>query len=191
MLELLFRSRVMAKLLSFFLGNPEREAFLRELSRDIDEPASAVMRELARLEDFGLLVSRKDQKRKYFSVNPEFPLLPELRGLYLKTDGVVGLLRETLASLDGVQLAFIYGGFAESPKISTKRIDVAVVGNVGETSLAERIIEARAHLGREISYRHFQPDEFRRLIETEDQAPGTILSGEKIILVANIADQTD
>lgn len=189
MLETLFRSRVMIRLLTYFLNNPEKEVYLREASREVSEPPSAVQRELERLEDLGLLESRRHGNHKYFKVRPEFPALPELQSLFIKTEGAAGLLKERLEHLEGIQLAFAYGEFAERPSKGAAQINLVIIGVPDKNKLGGLIKEMHAKLGRAINHALYSPDEFKHLLEAKDPSLSRVLNGEKLVLVANVADK--
>jgi len=189
MLETLFRSRVLVKLLNYFMRYPDKRVYLREISRIVGEPASAVRRELDRLTEIGLLQAEMHGNHKYFQIKEGLPILPELKGLFLKTEGAVDYLRESLNALEGVRLAFVYGGLAERRGALVPEINVAIIGlpNIDEL---DRVIKGmQIKLGRKINCSCYRPDEFRRLLEAKDPSLNEALSGEKLVLVANIAEK--
>jgi len=189
MLEALFRSRVTVKLLGYFITHPDEEVYLRRVSREIEEPPSAVRRELERLEGFGFLTSKHSGNHKYFSVRKESPVLPELTGLFLKTEGAIDYLKAVFIKLDEVQLAFLYGDFAENPNVVTPEIELVVVGTISKERLESLTKELQSRLARKIEYKHYEPGEFRRLLEEKDPSLSLILDGEKIVLSANVANK--
>ncbi|MBE0448610.1 MAG: winged helix-turn-helix transcriptional regulator [Actinobacteria bacterium] len=189
MLRALFRSRVTIRLLGYFMKYPERETYLREVSREISEPASAVRRELERLETFGLIRSRSIGNHKYFSVREDFPVLPELKDLFLKTEGAVDYLKESFSRLEEVQLAFLHGDFAERPSAASLEIDIVVVGTIGGDQLRSLIEKLQSILARKINYTLYESKEFGRLLEEEDPSLRKKLDGEKIVLAANLTNK--
>jgi len=52
-----FSSRVRIKVILFFITHPHDSLYVRELARELDEPAGAISRELVNLEKAGLLTS--------------------------------------------------------------------------------------------------------------------------------------
>ncbi len=189
MMETLFRSRVMGTLIAYFVKNQDKEVYLREIGRVIEEPASAVQRELDRLESFGFLESRRHGNHKYFKVREDFSLLPELRGMFLKTEGSVDYLRDSLRALQGVQLAFLYGEFAEKQSPDVSEIYLAIIGIPDRDELERAIKDMQVRLGRSIYYTHYSPIEFKQLLESKDPSISKVLSGEKLILVAQVSDR--
>ena len=80
------------KLLDVFLSVPKARFYIRELERKINEEAKNISRELQNLEALGLLVSEKQGNQKLYSVNEDFFLYPELKGIIFKTTGVLSFL---------------------------------------------------------------------------------------------------
>ncbi len=81
----------------FFLRSSSRH-YMREISSLTDQPIRAIQRELARLEDAGLLISSVEGNRKYFQANRQSPVFSELRALMVKTAGIVDQLIEIISS---------------------------------------------------------------------------------------------
>src|SRR4030066_1428681 len=87
MLEFLISSASRRKTLVYLLDNQEKEFHLRELSRNIGEPAPVVKRELDRLEQIGFLLSWAEGNQRRFKVNPQYFLLNELKAFVYKATG--------------------------------------------------------------------------------------------------------
>lgn len=79
MLERFITSKTKRKLLKLFILHPEKSFYVRELEKLLQEPVAAVRRELGYLEEAGFLKSRKAGNLKYFEVNKDFPIYPELK----------------------------------------------------------------------------------------------------------------
>lgn len=80
----LFTSRTRVKLLELFLFHPEREVHVREICRITGLNINAVRRELANLEELGLLRSRRAGTARFYTVNIACPIYPELTGILVK-----------------------------------------------------------------------------------------------------------
>jgi predicted ArsR family transcriptional regulator len=87
MLEFLISSASRRRVLVYLLNNQDKELHLRELSRNIGEPAPIIKRELDRLEQIGFVLSWMAGNRRNFRVNKNFLLLPELKSLVDKSIG--------------------------------------------------------------------------------------------------------
>jgi predicted transcriptional regulator len=87
MLGFFISSASRRKVLIYLLSNQEKEYHLRELSRNIGEPAPVVKRELDRLEQIGFIFSWTEGNQRRFKVNPQYFLLKELKAFVDKATG--------------------------------------------------------------------------------------------------------
>jgi len=87
MLEFFISTASRRKVLVYLLNNQAKEYHLRELSRNIGEPASIIKRELDRLEQIGFLLSWAEGNQRRFKVNPRYFLLNELKAFLDKATG--------------------------------------------------------------------------------------------------------
>jgi hypothetical protein len=73
-----------------------------------------VQRELARLEQSGLVMVRRLGNQKHYQANPNSPIFSELHSIALKTVGLAEPLRSALAPLARrIRAAFVYGSIAK------------------------------------------------------------------------------
>lgn len=178
----LFSSKLRTKLLDVFLSLPDARFYIRELERKIKEEAKNVSRELKNLEALGLLISEKQGNLKYYSVNENFFLYPELKAIIFKTTGVQGLLKEALERLIGIETAFIYGTYATGKESESSDVDIMIIGKPDLTELNEVISDIEEKLNREINYMCFDQEEFKERRKAADAFIYEVLSGEKIML---------
>jgi predicted nucleotidyltransferase len=109
---------------------------MREISSLTNQPVRAIQRELARLEDAGLLISSVEGNRKYFQANRQSPVFSELRTLMVKTAGIVDQLKKSLQERsDAIDVAFIFGSFARGSEISASDIDLMIIGAITSREL--------------------------------------------------------
>jgi predicted nucleotidyltransferase/predicted transcriptional regulator with HTH domain len=178
----LFSSKIRTKLLDAFLSLPKARFYIRELERKINEEAKNISRELKNLESIGLLTSETQGNQKYYSVNEDFFLYSELKGIIIKTTGVLGLLKEALTKLKGIEAAFIYGSYATGKETESSDVDLIIVGKPDLTELNEEINGLEDKLDREINYMCFDRKEYEKRIKTKDAFISEILAEEKILL---------
>lgn len=178
----LFSSKLRTKLLDVFLSSPNARFYIRELERKIKEEAKNVSRELKNLEALGLLISEKQGNLKYYSVNENFFLYPELKTIIFKTTGVQGLLKEALERLEGIETAFIYGTYATGKESESSDVDIMIIGKPDLTEINEVISDLEEKLNREINYMCFDQGEFKERRKAGDVFINEVLSGEKIML---------
>lgn len=178
----LFSSKIRIKLLDTFLSLPNARFYIRELERKINEEAKNISRELQNLETLGLLISEKQGNQKYYSVNKDFFLYPELKGIVFKTTGVLGLLKETLTKLKGIETAFIYGSYATGKETESSDVDLIIVGRPDLTKLNEVIFRLEDKLNREINFMCFDREEYEKRKKKKDAFISEILVEEIILL---------
>src|SRR5436309_9418345 len=80
-------TKTQQRVLRVLFGQPERSFYASELIRAAGTGSGAAQRELARLEDSGLIVARRIGHQKHYQANPDAPLFSELRSIVLKTAG--------------------------------------------------------------------------------------------------------
>lgn len=81
MLESICGSRTRAKLLEWLFAHTENSFFVRELSSILKEDPSNLSREMAKLENAGILISHKRGNLKLFQADSNYPLYEELKSL--------------------------------------------------------------------------------------------------------------
>jgi hypothetical protein len=82
-------------------GAADRSFYASELIRTAGTGSGAAQRELARLEDSGLVVARRIGHQKHYRANTSSPLFAELRNIVLKTVGLAEPLRDALKRVFG------------------------------------------------------------------------------------------
>ena len=128
----LFRSDQQMRILAVLFTNPGDEFAIGEIAQRASVAQATVSREVARLAEHGLVVTRMMGRNKLVSHNRNLPWAPELRRILDQTVGVIGSLGEALSGLEGVEDAFVFGSWAVrysgEPGSYPRDIDVVVVG---------------------------------------------------------------
>src|SRR5689334_8048397 len=108
----LLRSRNQGTILAAIILDPEHERSMSEIAEEVGTSLSTVQREVARLEDAGLVVTvRRGNTRLVTAVTDSVVDRP-LADLLAVTFGPVGVLRSALAGVPGIEVAVIYGSWA-------------------------------------------------------------------------------
>jgi predicted nucleotidyltransferase len=183
MLQALFSSRVRVKLLAHFFSHPDERFYARELTRRLDEHYNAVWQELGNLERIGLLIGEQDANVKYYRLNPDFPLYPELKRIILKTTGLGQALQDALVRLGKVELAFIYGSVAAGEDDALSDVDLMLVGEVDLLELSAVVSQLEEQLWREINYLVLTPKELAQRLAEGEPFVQNVLSGPKVMLI--------
>lgn len=185
MLQKLFSSRVRVEILSAFLMNPERELYVREVERLTGEDYKNVSMELRNLEEIGLLSSRNEGNLKYFSLNKGFVIYEELKSIFMKTKGAVGIIREAVSTKRHIDYAFIYGSFATGEERAESDIDVMVIGGISLEEVLRLIRGPEEKLSREINVSLYDLQEMRKRVKDRNPFIMEVLEGSKIMLVGD------
>ena len=184
MLEQLFGSRTRVKLLRIFLINPDTDYFVRELTRKIRERINSVRRELENLEKMGLIVAHEGKQKKYYRVDPNFILYPELRSLILKSQMTVernlGKKIQQVGQISFLVLTGIFTGMEDIPT------DILVVGKVNRTKLKRLVAKFQKDLDKKIRYTVMSRKEFEYRNDLTDKFLYSILENKKIVLTDKI-----
>ncbi|MGB2896986.1 MAG: nucleotidyltransferase domain-containing protein [Anaerolineales bacterium] len=159
---------------------------MREISSLTNQPVRAIQRELARLEDAGLLISSVDGNRKYFRANRQSPVFPDLRALLVKTAGIGDQLKKVLQERsDVIRSAFIFGSFARGSETSTSDIDLMVISDMTSRELSGYLSPLKAELDRELNPVTIRVHEFQENVEKGDSFTQTIMEEPKIFLIGD------
>ena len=185
MLQRLFSSRVRVEILSAFLMNPERELYLREVARLTGEDYKNVSMELRNLREIGLVSSRNEGNLKYFSLNKEFVIYEELKSIFMKTKGAVGILREAVSTKRDIDYAFIYGSFATGEERAESDIDLMVIGRISLEEVLALIRGPEEKLSREINVSLYDLQEIRKRVKDHDPFIMEVLGGSKTMLIGD------
>lgn len=186
-MEAIIGSRSRVKLLTLFLLNPGKRFYVREVERLTGENINSIRRELKNLEAIGLLKSHREGNLRYYSVDQEMSIYPELRDIFLKTEGAAELLGQDITPLGDIQAAFIYGSFARGEAGPSSDIDIIVIGMVDEDALIVAVRETEKRLKREINYVLLTPEEFRSRKKKKDPFITNVLTEERIMLAGDEA----
>src|SRR5580692_77670 len=118
-------------ILAATLVQPQKAWFVSELARRMGVPSSSLQRELQDLTEAGILKSHRQGRMAYYQANTDSPLFSDLRGLLLKTAGLVDVLADALKPLASkLMLVFVYGSIASGQERSDSDIDLMVIGAV-------------------------------------------------------------
>ena len=175
------RSRASARVLGAVLSADGLH--LREIARRAGVPPSGTKRELGTLESLGVLRRERKGNLCIYFLRENCPFLPELRGLYLKTEGVAVALGKALGALRGADFAFIYGSFASGAFGGKSDIDVMVIGGASEEDVGRICFEIQKKAGREVNWTLWTPGDVAEKTRAKSAFLSSLLKREKIWLV--------
>lgn len=182
------RSKLRAKLLAYFFTNPEARLHLRALAVRLDEDPGNLSRELNRLAHDGLFRIEEIGRQKFFSLNKEYGLYEEFKGVVLKTVGLPAQLKGILESESAVSFAFIYGSFASGSASMDSDIDLMLLVQEPEfnvTGLQDKIAALERTLNREINWNYYPIKEWAEKARRRESFVDNVFSSPMIILKGN------
>jgi DNA-binding Lrp family transcriptional regulator len=146
----LLRSQLQGELLALVLLHPEQEFSLTELAGELGASHTAVLREVNRLVEGGILSGRRVGRTRMVSVRTDTLLARPLTELIAVSFGPLPLLSEALRQVAGVEHAYIYGSWAArysgEPGPPPVDVDVLVVG----TPEPDELFDVAEHAGRRL-----------------------------------------
>jgi predicted nucleotidyltransferase len=173
-------------ILAATLVQPEKAWYASELAQRLGVPSSSLQRELHDLSEVGILKIHRQGRMVYYQANTESPVFPDLRGLLLKTAGLVDVLAQALKPFARKLVAvFVYGSIASGGEKSDSDIDLMVVGDVSPEELALPLRRAREMLGREINPTVYTPAEFSKKSAANDPFLSQVLDKPKLFVLGN------
>jgi len=176
--------RTRLAVLALLYGHADRAFYLSEIIRAVGAGRGAVQRELEGLTRAGLLRRTLQGKQVYFQANADSPVFADLKGLIVKTAGVVDVIQAALAPLaDGVRLALIYGSIARGEETAASDIDVLVIGKVSLFDVVSALVGAQEALRREVNPAVFPLAEFKKKVRSGDPFLTTVVKGPKLFVI--------
>jgi len=186
-LQKILSSKVRAEIFRLLFTTRDAELHVRELARRSKLNESSLRQELAKLKGLDLVVSRRDGNRVYYRANQDHPVFSDIRGLVLKTTGLVEVIRKALKSAD-ITVAFVFGSVAAGKETAHSDIDLMVIGNIGLRRLSSCLSEVSSQVGREINPHVMTEAEYRNRLKSKDHFATRVLSGPKLYVRGNAND---
>lgn len=172
MLKRLFTSKVRVKLLTLFLLEPEKEFFIRQLTRKLDEQINSVRRELDNLKKIGLLTARVKNRKKYYQANQSFIIFNELKSIIMKAMNSNEDLVKIINKAGKIELLVLSGVFLNKEA----EADLLIVGELDKSKLEEIIDE---HIDQPVRFTVMSKDDFLYRLKCNDK------------FIANLVDDTE
>jgi hypothetical protein len=166
--ESLFGSRVRARLIRFFILNPETEFTGSDVSEKVMLARPEVGRELQRLKKMGFVHENARKRVKTYQLHPSFPFVPELHSLVSKSNvNVPHQMFQKLRASGEVKLILISGIFLNYPK--GKADMILVINNASRQKLKSAVERIEAEVGRDIRFVLMDGEELRYRLNMLDR----------------------
>lgn len=181
MLERLLRSKAEVAVLGIALFSDGLH--LREIARRADVSSYEAKRELDNLVKIGVLNRAVKGNLSIYSLNHLCPFVNELRNLYLRTEGIIPLLKSELNKLTGIKHAFVYGSFATGDFVEKSDVDLFIVGNAEAEEIDSVCLDVQKKTLREVNYILWSMADFRKKLKEGGVFISSLISKKKIWLV--------
>lgn len=159
----ILRSPAQGAVFASILMGPEMERSAGEVARDCRVSLPTALREIERLEDSGLVTTKKVGNRRMVKV-VDSPLRRALADALALTYGPVPVITEALRGLPGIERAFIHGSYAARfhghPGHVPNDIDVLIIGTTPSFAAFEAAQQAQGRLKREVTIHVVTPQEW-------------------------------
>lgn len=187
MIDALFGSKTRVKLLHLFLNNPNRAFYVREITRKIDEQINSVRRELANLQNIGIVKSdSSNNNRLYYEVNQEYTYFKPLKAMFednsiaSEVPGAKGTdWKKRLKPLGDVRLLLFSGKLVKGSQSS---VDVLLVGNVNKTQAKRFVKELEEEERQTFNYSIMPYDDFYYRYSIKDRFVVEVLQKVTVVV---------
>lgn len=183
-------STTQQRVLAYLFGQPERSYFATELIELTGGGSGAVQRELARLEQSGLVTVARVGTQKHYQANPKSPIFAELCAIAQKTVGLAEPLREALAPLaKRITAAFVFGSVAKRRDTAASDIDVLVLSDsLDYADVFAALQSAEAKLGRTINPTVYKPADWRKKRKSGNAFVAKVSAQPKLFILGSEED---
>jgi predicted nucleotidyltransferase len=144
---------------------------------------------LKALSEAGLLLKARQGNQVRYQANRACPVYEELAGIFRKTMGLAGVLRNALADMaDGIELALVFGSMAAGRQRFGSDVDLFIIGGISLLDVVKALSEAQGQLGREINPVVMTAEEFIAQQEKRDRFVTRVIDEPKIFVMGNADD---
>ncbi|HRY82241.1 MAG TPA: hypothetical protein P5232_00835 [Candidatus Moranbacteria bacterium] len=167
-LESLFGSKERARLLRFFLQNPEPIFSFSEIVKKNMLKSGKARNELANLAKIRFVLRRTKGGKTFYQLNQDFNFYPELKNLIAKSNVYPQCQSlSKVGKIGNIKLAVISGVFINYAK---SKADMIIVGDaVSKAKLKNLMSGLEAEIGKEINFMLMTMDEFKYRLNMLDK----------------------
>jgi hypothetical protein len=182
MVKALFGSNSRIKILNQMYLDPTRPYFIRELTRILDEQINSIRRELMNLKQIGLLKTKTKNRKKYFFLNKDCSIYPDIRNIFYKTSSQRTSIGKIIKQAGNVDLLILSGIFIGD---EDGRIDVLIVSDDIDKKVLRKIMIEKFEYPRELRYAILSKADFFERLDFKDVFITKFLKSSDIIVEIN------
>jgi len=195
MLEHLFGSKTRLKLLQVFFYTPDKFFYVRELSRLVGIQLNAVRREIANLENLGIIypvpkeqIKEREigtEKSKYYRVRIDSLLYSELKALLSKVKVMEEqeIINEITDKVGDLKIFLLSGVFTSHKDAA---VDMLLVGKIKPVTMKRLVKKCETILRQPLRYTIMTENEYIERKEIGDKFLYNIFEGDHVIVVDKI-----
>lgn len=183
--------RYRRELLGVLLVRPDESFYVRQLARLTGIPVGSVNRELKLLTEAELITRAPSGNQVRYQANWASPIFEELAGIFRKTTGLAGVLKQALQPLGKkVNLAFMFGSMAQGKAKSFSDIDLLVIGTVDFNKVVKQLMGTSERIGREVNPVVMSAANFKAKYDKGDHFINRLVKEPKIFVTGTVNDLT-
>jgi predicted nucleotidyltransferase len=175
------------RVLGYLFGQPQRDFYVNQLIGLTGSGTGAVLKELARLEQAGLLISKRIGRQKHYQANSQSPVFQELCGLVRKTTGLALPLAQALENhKEKIDAAFVFGSVAQGTEDEQSDIDLMILsGTLRYADIASSLSIAKQETQREIQPVIFKPHEWAKKLAAKEAFVNKVMAQPKVWIIGD------
>jgi len=177
------QSQIINQIIGYFFINPRQRLYLKQLSEALGVDAGNLSRKIKKLEIEGIINSEIEGRQKYFFLNPNYPLLAEVRKIHETQFSLPLLFKKALSAISGLKEAYIFGSYAKGILTAESDIDLLLIGAHDALQARRAILPLQKKIGREINTIDFSEDEYREKKIAGDDFLNNVFSGDRIRII--------
>lgn len=122
----------------------------------------------------------------YYGLNEEHPWLPGLKIIFENSSiGIIPLLREALVSIQGIEVAYVFGSFAIGEQNVRSDIDLVVIGRHDREALDDRMDTFEKRTDRILDPFEYTPEEWIKYLRDYPSFADTMMPKRKLFLIGD------
>ncbi len=184
-LQDIITSEVRVKLLIELFSEPNKNLYVRELTRRVGTEVNAIRRELKRLTTAGVLKKEQRGNRLYYIVRKDYSYYHELLSMVAKISGVGGAVVEAHNKIGKVKLAVLAQEFVEGRESKSDQLDLLFVGDLDLSALELLMKEQIKKIEKDINYTAISEAEFTSLKSRKETFLVSFLIAPNVVLIGS------
>jgi len=176
-----------AQFLIFYLKDPDKTLYLREIAKILEKEPRSIKTSLDALVKEGILKDERKANLRYFKLNKDHPVYEEIKKIISKTMGIENHLKKMIDSIPGVDYAFIFGSIVKNKEYSESDIDLMIIGTeIDQDNLIIKVTKVEEELKREINFHIYNKNEVIKQLKNDNDFLVRIFHEDKIILKGDL-----